>query len=142
MHHRHGEKRVEAGRNSFPADAQATVRVLEPRTRSLRLEARDIRVDRPPPRLAALPHPCGDLGADPASTEALAPPEVAAVIEALGADPALDRPWLRGRAPRQCRSAGGRGSPVRKVAKGRAGPLASRGGWAPSALGCRGRRAG
>jgi hypothetical protein len=72
VNHGHGQQCVEAGGNPFPADDQSTVLALEPGKRPLSLEARDIRFDRPPPRLAALPHPCGELGADPASAEALA----------------------------------------------------------------------
>jgi DNA methylase len=72
MNHRHGEKRVEACRKTFPADDQTAVLALEPGKCPFGLEARNILVDRPPTRLSGLPHPFGDLRADPPSTEALA----------------------------------------------------------------------
>jgi hypothetical protein len=41
MNHRDGEKHVEAGRETFPADDQSAVLALEPRKRPFGLKARD-----------------------------------------------------------------------------------------------------
>jgi hypothetical protein len=72
MNNRHGEKRVEACGETFPADDQAAIFTLEPGKRPLGLEARHLLFDGPPPRFAALPHPLRHLGTDPACAEALA----------------------------------------------------------------------
>jgi len=70
MPHGHGEKRVEAGRETFPADDQAAVLPLEPGERLLGLEAQDLLIDRAPTRLSGVPHPFGELRSDPASAQA------------------------------------------------------------------------
>src|SRR5919199_2968665 len=66
----HHKKRVEAGGETFPAHDQSTVLPLKPGKRPLDLEARDRLFDRPPPRLAALPYPFGNLGPDTACAKA------------------------------------------------------------------------
>jgi hypothetical protein len=78
VNHSNSEKRVEAGGQTFPADDQAAVLALEPGKGALGLEARDILFDRTPTRFSGLPHPFGDLGADPALAEA--PAEVFGII--------------------------------------------------------------
>jgi hypothetical protein len=72
MNHCDGEKRVEACSETFPAADQAAVFALKPGTRPFGLDARDIPFDGAPTRLSGRPHPCGDLGANPASAEATA----------------------------------------------------------------------
>jgi hypothetical protein len=72
VNHGNRDKRVEASGEMFPAYHQAAVLALEPGQGTLGLEARDILVDRPAPWLAALPHPFGNLGADPTLAEAMA----------------------------------------------------------------------
>ena len=72
MNQRDCEKRVEAGRETFPTHDQAAVLALEPRKRPLGLEARNILFNRSSTRLFGLPYPFGDLRADPTSAEALA----------------------------------------------------------------------
>src|SRR5919202_3990007 len=78
MHHGHGKKGVEAGGETFPAHNPAPVLALKPGTRPLDLIARHVLVEWPPPRFAALPHPCGNLGPDTAAAAATA--EVCGVI--------------------------------------------------------------
>jgi hypothetical protein len=78
MNHSNGEKRIEARGQTFPADHQTAVLVLEPGKRPLGLVARDLLFDRPSSRLAAFPDAFGDLGANPASAEA--PSEVFGII--------------------------------------------------------------
>jgi hypothetical protein len=70
--HGHGEKRIEARGQTFPADNQPAVRALEPSQRPLGLVAGHILLDRTAARLFGFPYPFGDLGADPTSAEALA----------------------------------------------------------------------
>ena len=82
MDQRNSEKRVEACRKTFPAHNQATVFALAPGKRPLSLETRHILFDRSPPRLFGVPHPFGDLRADPTSAEA--PAEVFGVIALVG----------------------------------------------------------
>ena len=71
MDHGYGEKGVEAGGETLPAHDHAAVLPLQPGKRPLGLVARGFPFHWPPPRAAALPHPLGDLGPDPASAEAL-----------------------------------------------------------------------
>jgi len=71
MHHRDGEKRVEAGGETFPADDQAAVLPLEPGKCPLGLVARDVLFDWPPARVAVLPHAFGNLGPDTASAQTM-----------------------------------------------------------------------
>jgi hypothetical protein len=78
MNHRNGEKRIEAGGQTFPADNQTAVLALEPGKPPLGLVAWDRLFDRPSPRHAAFPDAFGDLGANPVCAEAAA--EVSGVI--------------------------------------------------------------
>ena len=71
MDHGDDKKRVEASGETFPAHDQSTVLPLKPGKRPLDLEARDRLFDRPPPRLAALPYPFGNLGPDTACAKAM-----------------------------------------------------------------------
>jgi hypothetical protein len=64
MHHRHGEKCVEACRETLPADDQAAVLALEPRKRPLGLEARNILFNGSPTSLSVFPDAFRDLGAN------------------------------------------------------------------------------
>src|SRR5919108_832643 len=59
VNHGDGEKRVEAGDETFPADHQAAVLPLEPRTCSRRLEARDVLFEGAPTRLFGVHDLCG-----------------------------------------------------------------------------------
>jgi hypothetical protein len=72
VNHGNGEKRVEAGCQTFPADNQAAVLPLEPRNCALSLEARDVLFAGPPTRLFGFPDPFGDLRPDTAFPEAMA----------------------------------------------------------------------
>jgi hypothetical protein len=72
MHHRNGEKRVEASCATFPADDQSAVLALEPRQRPLGLAARDVLLKGAPTRLSVFPHPVGELGAKTPLTKAMA----------------------------------------------------------------------
>ena len=66
------QERREACGETLPTDDQRAILPLTPGKRPLRLAARDSRFAGPPPRLAALPHPLGDLGAAPTAAAALA----------------------------------------------------------------------
>jgi hypothetical protein len=76
--HGPGQKCVETCDETCPAHHHAPVLPLNPGTRPLPLGARHVRFQRPPPRVAVPPHPCGQLGPEPPSAEAL--PEVWGVI--------------------------------------------------------------
>jgi hypothetical protein len=65
MPHRHREKGVEACRETVPAGNHAAVLALEPRTRPLGLEARDVLFHGAPTRLSGVPDACGDWGRIP-----------------------------------------------------------------------------
>jgi hypothetical protein len=67
-----GEKRVEAGAETFPADNQAPVLALEPRKRLLSLQARDILFEGAPTWFFDFPDPFRNLRPDPALPEAMA----------------------------------------------------------------------
>jgi hypothetical protein len=91
VNHGQGKKRIEACGESFPAHDQAPVLPLKPGKRPLGLVARDNRFDRPPARFAALPHPFGNLGTDPAAAEAM--PEVFGVIPLIHRQHLEAFPW-------------------------------------------------
>ena len=63
---------MEARGQTFPADDHAAVLALEPGTRALGLDARDILFDRPAPERATFPDACGNLRADSPWAEATA----------------------------------------------------------------------
>jgi len=71
VNHGNSKKRVEASGDTFPAHDQSAILPLKPGKCPLDLEARDSLFDRPPPRLAALPHPFGNLRPDTACAEGM-----------------------------------------------------------------------
>ena len=71
VNHGNGQKCVEAGGETFPADDHAAVLALELGKRPLGMEAWDANVDGAPTRLSGFPYPFGDLGPDPASAESM-----------------------------------------------------------------------
>ena len=91
MTHGHRKKCIEASGPTFPADDQAAILALDPGQCPLGLVARDLRVDRPSPRLAVGPSSRGHLGANPARAEA--PAEVVGSIALLSGQPRASLAW-------------------------------------------------
>jgi hypothetical protein len=87
VNHGDGEKRIEAGGETFPAHDQAAVLPLELRKCALGLKAWGVLFEGTPPRLFRLPDPFRNLRPDPTTPEAM--------TESLGVVPGIRREDLK-----------------------------------------------